>query len=244
MFLREKLLRNTNSGGKGIMKKHLVILGIITILFTVGLSGCSSISQNKILGPWSYTDSDSGDITVFRFYDNGSLQNTRQFDTDYQYSVWLTYTLAENKLIINENIYEFTVSDDNQKLVITNDEGDSTIFTKGLQYPDETPSDQTPSIHTPNIAATTDSTTNKVTIALADENVKWRDIDITTDPAATWQVFNANGNILAQTGNTAEITTDVICGDYIQISGVTGNVRGTMRYVPTNALLGTWTVNV
>lgn len=30
----------SQSGGKGNMKKHLIILGIITILFSIGLSGC------------------------------------------------------------------------------------------------------------------------------------------------------------------------------------------------------------
>ena len=98
--------------------------------------------------------------------------------------------------------------------------------------------------NTPNIACTTDSTTNRIQIATADANIKWSDIAITTDVGATWQVFSSNGNALAQTGNTVAITTDIMAGDYIVISGTTGNVRVTLKYTPTNSLLGMWTVNV
>ena len=99
--------------------------------------------------------------------------------------------------------------------------------------------------NTPNIACTTDSTTNRIQIATADANIKWSNIVITTDVGATWQVFSANGNALAQqTGNTAAITTDITAGDYILISGTTGNVKVTLKYIPTNTLLGAWTVNV
>jgi hypothetical protein len=97
---------------------------------------------------------------------------------------------------------------------------------------------------TPNIACTTDSTTNRIQVATADANMKWRDIVITTDSGGTWQVFNANGNALAPIGNTTAIHTDVIAGDYILILDATGNVRVTLKYTPTNSLLGTWTVNV
>jgi hypothetical protein len=101
-----------------------------------------------------------------------------------------------------------------------------------------------PPPQTPNIACTTDSTTNRIQVATADANIKWRDIVITTDPAATWQVFSASGNALAQIGNTAAITSDVIAGDYILISGPAGNVHVTLKYTPTNSLLGSWTINV
>jgi hypothetical protein len=102
-----------------------------------------------------------------------------------------------------------------------------------------------PPNQTPNVACTTDSTTNRIQVATADANIKWRDIVITTDnPSATWQVFEASGYALAQPGNTAAITTDINAGDYILISGTTGNVRVTLKYTPTNSLLGSWTINV
>lgn len=98
---------------------------------------------------------------------------------------------------------------------------------------------------TPNIACMTDSTLNRITIADADLNVKWGDIVITTDnQAAIWQVSSGLGVALDLPNHTDDITTDVVAGDYIQLTGTTGNVKVTMRYIPTNSLLGTWTINV
>ncbi|MCD6223078.1 MAG: hypothetical protein J7K12_05290, partial [Thermoplasmata archaeon] len=36
----------------------------------------------------------------------------------------------------------------------------------------------------------------------------------------------------------------VTAGDYFEIGGVTGNVQITLKYNPTNTIIGTWTVNV
>jgi PKD repeat protein len=126
--------------------------------------------------------------------------------------------------------YTFTVTD--QSGDTARKTGSITISSEGSQT------------QTPNIACTTDSTINRITVATADANIRWSDIVITTDSTATWQVFSSNGYPLAQTGNTAAITTDVTAGDYIFISGTTGNVRVTLKYTPTNSLLGTWTINV
>lgn len=101
-----------------------------------------------------------------------------------------------------------------------------------------------PPPQTPYIGFTTDFIANTMTVHSADANIKWRDIIITTNPAATWQVFGGSGNALAPAGNTAAITTDVTAGDYILLSGTTGNVQLTLKYTPTNSLLGTWTINV
>jgi hypothetical protein len=106
------------------------------------------------------------------------------------------------------------------------------------------PSQQQP--QTPNIACTTDSTTNRITIATADANVNWSDIVITLNKqGATYQVFYANGTVIAPVNNTAASgVAQVTAGDYIQLSTYTGNVRVTLMYVPTNSLLGSWTINV
>lgn len=99
---------------------------------------------------------------------------------------------------------------------------------------------------TPNIACTTDSTLNRITVATADFDIKWRDIAITLDqPGASYQVFSANGTAIAPVNTTALAgAAEVLAGDYIQLSTYSGNVRTTLRYIPTNSLLGTWTVNV
>jgi hypothetical protein len=87
---------------------------------------------------------------------------------------------------------------------------------------------------TPNIACVTEF------------GIKWRDIAITLDqPGATYQVFYANGTAIAPVNMTALAgVAEVLAGDYIQLSTYSGNVRTTLRYIPTNSLIGTWTVNV
>lgn len=97
---------------------------------------------------------------------------------------------------------------------------------------------------TPNVACTTDSTANKVTVATADANIKWADITITTNPTHAVDIWYSGG-ITNDTATAMSATETVTAGDYILINGVNaGNVQVTLRYEPTNSLLGTWTVNV
>jgi len=98
---------------------------------------------------------------------------------------------------------------------------------------------------TPNIACTTDATTNRIQVAFADSNIKWNDIVITNDsgsPNCHWTIYDGGG--VTNRGTNIMPTSYVTAGDYILIWGVTGNVRITLRYVPTNSLLGSWTINV
>lgn len=97
---------------------------------------------------------------------------------------------------------------------------------------------------TPHIACVIDSVLNRVIVASVDVFVKWRDIAIKATNNATWQVFSAQGMALDLPNHTDGIVTDVIPGDYIQLSGTTGKVVVTLRYIHTNTLLGAWTVNV
>ena len=98
---------------------------------------------------------------------------------------------------------------------------------------------------TPNVACTTDATANKITVATADSNIKWDDITITTDRAANWSIYSGGG-VTNETLNAYpnDATVMVTAGDYILCSGATGNVKYTLRYEPTNSLLGSWTINV
>ena len=99
---------------------------------------------------------------------------------------------------------------------------------------------------TPNIACTTDSTNHKITVATADNNVRWKDIVITTPATSTWTVHYANSTTFATNAATllaCSATTYITAGDYIVVAGTTGtNYPITLKYTPTNALLGTWTV--
>jgi flagellin-like protein len=101
---------------------------------------------------------------------------------------------------------------------------------------------------TPNVACTTDSTTDKIQVATADANIKWRDVVISTDQSsADWQIHWANGTGMAAINAYPTLTYsqyEISAGDYINVSGYTGNVKLTFKYVPTNSLLGSWTINV
>jgi hypothetical protein len=98
---------------------------------------------------------------------------------------------------------------------------------------------------TPSIVITVDSDANKLFVTGTDMNVKWSDIVITTDnQAASWQVYSGGGVPLDLPNDTNRTTTDVTAGDYVALSGTSGIVKVAMRYVPTNSLLGTWTINV
>jgi flagellin-like protein len=99
---------------------------------------------------------------------------------------------------------------------------------------------------TPNVACTTDSTTNHITIATADANIKWKDVVITTDTGFTWDAYTPSATVIGNstTWSSLSDTTYINAGDYILLSGGTGNCRVTLKYTPTNSLLGTWTVNV
>jgi flagellin-like protein len=103
---------------------------------------------------------------------------------------------------------------------------------------------------TPNVACTTDSTSNKITVATADANIKWKDIVITNDtstPKVNWTIYYNGGTTPNAINTPITLTTiDVIAGDYILLNWgtKTGNVKITLRFTPTNSLLGTWTINV
>jgi hypothetical protein len=98
---------------------------------------------------------------------------------------------------------------------------------------------------TPSISIRIDSDSNKMFVTSTDENVKWNDIVITNDTGYSnchWTIYDDGG--VTNRGTNIMPTSDITAGDYILIWGVTGNVKITMRYVPTNTLLGTWTINV
>jgi flagellin-like protein len=106
---------------------------------------------------------------------------------------------------------------------------------------------------TPNVAFTTDSTNNKMTVATSDANIKWSDVVVTLNPSATYSyiVWYNGGQIAANATGTDSTAipggTTVTAGDYILLttSGAAGNNDlVTLRYIPTNSLLGTWTINV
>lgn len=106
------------------------------------------------------------------------------------------------------------------------------------------PSHKTPPPQTPNITCIVNNDTNRITITSIHPNVLWSNITITTKPNVDWQVQDSNNYPLANIGVTATITTNVTVGDNIFVFGTLGNVTVTLKYNPTNVLLGSWTVKI
>ena len=106
---------------------------------------------------------------------------------------------------------------------------------------------------TPNVAFMVDSSNNKAIVTTSDANIKWSDVVVTLIPSVNYhyQVWYNGGQTAAgaqdSTANPAIPTgTTVTAGDFILLtSSVVGsNNEITLRYTPTNSLLGSWTINV
>jgi PKD repeat protein len=163
--------------------------------------------------------------------------------SDYQY----TTVDAENLRMFSFHPFEFRHFIENEQITFSNEYFGILIGKNATQYLfgifDVSVWIAPP--QTPNIACTTDSSLDRITVVTADAHILWRNIAISVDPSwGTYQVFSANGVPIAPVNTTAADETEVLAGDYIQLSTCSGNVRVTLRYIPTNSLLGTWTVNV
>jgi FlaG/FlaF family flagellin (archaellin) len=101
-----------------------------------------------------------------------------------------------------------------------------------------------------NIACITDSSTNRITITSAGANIQWKDIDVITDnTSVNWRAFDSSHTPFDLAKSTSGATTDIAAGDYIELDflthpGTSENVRVSLRFIPTNTLLGSWAVTV
>ncbi len=95
---------------------------------------------------------------------------------------------------------------------------------------------------TPTLSCMVDATADKVIIVSSDVATNWTDITITNDSGVTcqWAIWHEGSNATTNTMPAGLVTA----GDYIKIWGVSGNVKITFRYEPTNSLMGSWTVKV
>ncbi len=94
---------------------------------------------------------------------------------------------------------------------------------------------------TPTIAFTVDSGNDKMVVASADAATNWNDITLTLDnSSALYAIHDTGGTHNATTSSNLDVTA----GDYIVVYNATGNIGVTIKYDPTNSLIGTWTVNV
>jgi len=215
-----------------------VVIAIVAIVYLLG--GTSSFTgadsrfvgeweQNLIEGPllWKF----NSDKTLETESSTGAMNNVGTWnikDTQvclYNNSVCYTYEFSNNGNTLTLNIVE--VSDGYPENIVLTKKGEQEINL------------------TPDIECSINTSANRLIITYTKINTKWRDIVITTDPySANWEVFNVNDIALAKINITATINTDVAVGDYIVFLGVNGDVIVTLKYLPTNSLLGTWIVNV
>ncbi len=92
---------------------------------------------------------------------------------------------------------------------------------------------------TPNLSAIVDHANDKLIITSAETGLSWDDITVYTNRTATLTYY-----LGGSTTGTTNPTGDVSAGDYIVVSGVSGEVEITLIYGPTNTQLGSWTVDV
>ncbi len=104
--------------------------------------------------------------------------------------------------------------------------------------------------HTPTIACIVDNDADKIIINSAEPGIDWYDIKLTSTASKVYVNSSAGANIGKNTGGgnldhcaSSANQYEVTAGDYIQVVG-SGEVEVTLTYIPTNTLLGTWTVNV
>lgn len=86
---------------------------------------------------------------------------------------------------------------------------------------------------TPSMSCRADNTDDRLVVVSADVELAWEDIEITnltTGATGTPSIYRAGGS-------TAITTGDVEAGDYISGTG-----KFQLVYLPTNSVIGTWTV--
>lgn len=104
--------------------------------------------------------------------------------------------------------------------------------------------------YTASVACITDSSTDRITITTVSPTIKWNDIGVAVDNnSVNWQIYNSNNVPLDLAKSTSGALAEVKAGDYIAFDfttnpGMSGNVFISLRFIPTNSLLGQWIITV
>ena len=222
-----------------------VVIVIIIILFLLGGTSSFNGADSRFVGEWEQ-DLGLGGKLLWKFNSDSTLATGSSGGAMYNVGTW---NVKGSQLCLYNNAvcYTYELSSNGNTLTL-NIFGDSfsypmnVVLTKKGQGGTKT--------QTPNVACTADSTTNRITVVTVDSNIKWKDIVLSNDtfiPSVNWTIYY-NAGTTANAINTQITATniDVLAGDYILLNWgtKTGNVKITLRYTPTNSLLGTWTVNV
>jgi uncharacterized membrane protein len=114
------------------MKKQLIIVGIIVLLVTVGLSGCEQQKSNddkkKFIGTWKYLENNQTE-NLWTFYNNGMLKVVANYlyDDFHNNTAWGTFWVEDNKLYMKTthngeeytDYYDYKFSNNNKRVNFT-----------------------------------------------------------------------------------------------------------------------------
>jgi len=215
-----------------------VVIALVAIVYLLGGTNSFTGADSRFVGEWEQNSIEgpllwkfNSDSTLETESSSSMLNNVGTWnvkDTQiclYNNSVCYTYVFSNSGKTLTLNIVK-----------INNGYPVNIVLTKKGQQEINL---------TPDIKCSINTSTNRLTITSTNTNTKWKNIAITTNPdSANWEVFNVNDIPLAKINITATITTDVTVGDYILLLDAMGDVRVTLKYLPTNSLFGTWIVNV
>ena len=208
-----------------------VVIALVVIVYLLGGTSPFTNADSRFVGEWEQNTL-AGPL-LWKFNSDSTLEKESFSGQMNNVGTW---TVKNIQLCLNNTLcytYEFF---NNGSTLTMNRSGESDIVL--------TKKDQQGTNQTPNIQCITNSTSNRLILTSIDTNVKWRDIKITTNPISAWQVQDINKNQLAKIGTTTTIVRYVTVGDNIIILDTVGDVAVTLIYIPTNALLGNWTVHV
>jgi len=214
-----------------------LIIAIVVIAYLLGGTNSFVGADNRFVGEWEQNTIENP--FLWKFNSDSTLETG---PSDSEMNNVGTWKINNTQLCLHNDSVCYTYEFSNNGNILT-----LNIYRESDSYPTNivlTKKGQQGTNQTPNIKCTTNSTTNRIIITMIDANVKWRDIAITTNPIAIWQVQNANEKGLAKTNTTATITTYVTVDDSILFLVTTGEITVTLKYIPTNTVLGTWTVYV
>jgi len=215
----------------------VVVIALFFIFYLRGGTGSFGAADSRFVGEWEQNTLDSP--FLWKFNTDSTLENGSSGGAMNNVVTW---KVKDTQLCLyNDTVcytYEFS---NNGNTLTLNISGGSDSYPANIVL---TKKGQQGTSQTPNIVCTTNSTTNRMTIESIDPNVKWKDIAITTNPDAIWQVQDINEKGLAKTNITTTITTYATVDDSVLFLVTTGKITVTLKYIPTNAVLGTWTVYV
>jgi hypothetical protein len=113
------------------MKKQLVIIGIISMLVCIGLSGCTTTDKDKFIGTWKSTKSENSAWTI-KYSSDGTIISTNGVTT--RRGTWeindgkISLTMSDDQ---TPSSYYYSFSDNDKTLTVTSiTSGIPAVYTK------------------------------------------------------------------------------------------------------------------